>query len=320
MNIGISTRWNAYRHKDGRAMIDEIRSIGFDRVEIGYDLTADLVDGVAGMVREKVIIVDSVHNFCPVPPGVPFGHPELFELASQDIDIRKAAVRHTLSTVDFAGSIGAKFVVIHAGRIKTRITSRRLISMCESGKQKTSRYERLKMKLIIQREKKAGEKIDALYHSLEEMLPHLERTGVGLAIEILPSWEAVPAEAEMLSIFKRFNSPFIKYWHDTGHAQTRENLGFIVHRAWFEKLLPWLAGMHIHDIRYPAFDHLMPPMGELDFGIFNLQEIQNVIHVLEPAPGTPSEVVKEAQEFLKRKWQTTQPQNTTLLKKEVISK
>lgn len=321
MNIGISTRWNAYRHKDGRTMIDEIKSMGFDHVELGYDLTADLVEGVVSMVREKIITVDSVHNFCPVPPGVPHGHPELFELASPEIDIRKSAIRYTLSTVDFAANLGAKFVVVHVGRVNTRITTRRLISMWEGGKYHSPRYERLRTKLIIQREKKAKKRIDAFCQTLDEMLPQLERTGVALAIEVLPSWEAVPTEPEMLTILREFNSPFIRYWHDTGHAQTRENLGFIGHRVWFEKLLPWLAGMHIHDIRCPAFDHLMPPMGELDFSTFNLRGIKEVVRVLEPAPGTPVEIVKEAHQFLEKTWQMAVPLHHAALsnmKEEVI--
>lgn len=321
MNIGISTRWNAYRHKDGCTMIDEIKSMGFDHVEIGYDLTSDLVEGVRSMVKEKIITVDSVHNFCPIPHGVLHGHPELFELASPEIDIRRSAIRYTLSTVDFAGSLEAKFVVAHAGRVNTRITTRRLISMWESGKHHSQRYERLRMKLIMQREKKAKKRIDALCQTLEEMLPQLERTGVTLAIEVLPSWEAVPTEPEMITIFREFDSPFIRYWHDTGHAQTRENLGFIGHRVWFEKLLPWLAGMHIHDIKCPAFDHLMPPMGDLDFSMFNLHRMKDVVRVLEPAPGTPVEIIKEARQILEKTWQIATPLQPTALsniKEEVI--
>ena len=50
-------------------MIEEILSMGFDRVELGYDLRMDLVPGARNMIKEGLIKVDSVHNFCPVPIG-----------------------------------------------------------------------------------------------------------------------------------------------------------------------------------------------------------------------------------------------------------
>ena len=82
MRIALSTRWNAGRHTTGEKLVEEILQCGFTRLELGYDLTIDLVPGVRDMVRTRAITVDSVHNFCPVPVGAPGGSPELFSMAS----------------------------------------------------------------------------------------------------------------------------------------------------------------------------------------------------------------------------------------------
>ena len=65
--------------------------------------------------------------------------------------------------------------------------------------------------------------------------------------------------------FNEFDSPNVVYWHDTGHAQIKENLGFIRHAAHLESLADRLAGFHIHDVQFPARDHCAPGTGMIDF-------------------------------------------------------
>ena len=87
-----------------------------------------------------------------------------------------------------------------------------------------------------------------------------------------------------------------------GHGQIRHNLGLISHRNWFERLTPYLAGVHIHDVASPACDHIMPPRGQLDFPDFaNVPEHTGIL-VLEPRPGIPPEHISNAREYLKEVW------------------
>ena len=68
-------------------------------------------------------------------------------------------------------------------------------------------------------------------------------------------WEALPTEVEMFELLREFGSRRLRYWHDMGHGQIRENMGFINQVRWLEKLQPHLAGMHVHDVARPACDH-----------------------------------------------------------------
>ncbi len=298
MDFALTTRWNAQKHRAGETMIQEILDLGFKSVELGYDLTIDLLPGVRAMVEDKAIKVNSLHNFCPVPIGAPCGHPELFHLAATDPRQRQMAVRLTLDTAEFATNVGASVVVAHAGYVDMKNLTRKLIHLAQQGKQFDPKYEKLKIKLLATREKKVKKSLDALYKSVEEMLPSLEANKITLALENLPSWEAVPNESETEKMCKHFDSPSLRYWHDMGHAQTRQSLGFIGHQLWLDKLLPYTAGLHIHDMVPPSNDHLMPPTGTVNFEIFKKYFTDERLLVLEPSPGTPAEKVKGGLEFL----------------------
>ena len=302
MILSLSTHWNANRFSSGELMIEEILELGFDHVELGYDLTLDLAAGVHRMVKEKSVTVNSLHNYCPVPIGAMMGHPEIFLMASLDDRERKSAILNTLKTVEFAAEIGAHSVVVHAGRISTKIQTRKLMELARAGKQYKPKFETLKIKLLMQREKKAAAHIDQLYKSIEEMLPTLEKTKVKICIENLPSWETVPCESEAETLMKHFDSPYIRCWHDIGHGQMRENMGFVGNMIWLGKLKPWLAGMHVHDVIPPATDHVMPPDGNIDFKKFQPFVGSDVLKVLEPAPNTPAEKLRKAKALLEEIW------------------
>ncbi len=304
MIFSVSTRWNKYRHTTGEALVQEILDLGVDHIELGYDLTIDLVPGVRKMVDDGAVKVASVHNYCPVPIGAPMGHPELFTFADSDYRVRENAVRYTSNTIEFAAELGATRVVMHCGNAKMPSLTRKLIGLWEDDLQFTEKYEKLKMKLLVRRDKKVAKVLPYLYQCLEQMLPLLEQTGVALCLENLPTWEAIPTETEAEALFKHFDSPHIRYWHDIGHGQIRHNLGFINHIRWFERLRPYLAGMHVHDVRRPAMDHLAPSQGTVKFDEFTPHLDPTTLGVLEPSQRVTTEELRTALDMLRKTWGT----------------
>ena len=305
MPFSLSTHWNAGAHTDGRAMIDDILALGLTAVELGYDLTLDLVPGVLERVREGAVRVTSLHNFCPVPVGALRGHPELFLLGSEDRREREAAVANTRKTVEFAAEVGAQAVVVHAGYVKTPVKSRDLVALAEKGGLFSPEYDRLKMKLLITRQARVSRCLDHVCRSIEALLPALEANRVVAAIELLPWWESVPSEQEMELIAARIPSPFVRFWYDAGHARIRDNMGFVSSLRWLAKLGPLLAGAHLHDVAPPAGDHLMPPHGAMDFRELAAALPPGILRVLEPAPGTPAELVRRGLAILEEAFAPT---------------
>lgn len=302
MNFAISTHWNAARHATGEALLEEILQLGFTRVELGYDLRLELVPGVQAMVRRGAVKVDSLHNFCPVPIGAPRGHPELYGLGSRDERERSHAVHHTTRTIRFAQEIGARVVVTHAGNVDMPMMSVQLFEMLMSGQAYSPAYEKVKLKMQATRDRRVGPHLEGLYQSLGLLMPVLQETGVVLAIENLPTWEALPTEVELEELFRRFGNQHLRYWHDIGHGQIRQNAGLINADRWLDRLLPHLAGMHVHDVAPPATDHVMPPRGQVDFQRFQRFAHLDIVRVIEPSSRTPAAEIVEARKFLQECW------------------
>lgn len=302
MTFALSTHWNAGWHETGEAMVDDILALGIDHLELGYDLRIDQVPGVRRRVEEGAVKVQSVHNYCPTPVGAPRGHPELFLMSAREQRTRDSAVLHISNTIQFAAELGADVVVVHAGRISMRHISTSLLHMFADGKQFSKRYEKLRTKLLMKREKLAPPCLDRIKGCLEELLPFLEKHKVRLAIENLPSWETVPNEAELVSLLDEFDTPHLCAWHDTGHGRLREIIGFASATRWLEKYGTRLAGMHIHDVSATGMDHVMPPLGTMDFTTFKPFVRDDMVLAFEPAPGTPAMEVKEGLRTVAQAW------------------
>jgi sugar phosphate isomerase/epimerase len=83
----------------------------------------------------------------------------------------------------------------------------------------------------------------------------------------------------------------VSYWHDFGHSQSKEFLGWHDHAETLRLRAPRLFGAHIHDCRRPQEDHLPLGHGEIAFSSLLPLMPENAIGVLELAPGTPEEQV-----------------------------
>ena len=55
------------------------------------------------------------------------------------------------------------------------------------------------------------------------------------------------------------------YWHDTGHAQIKQEMGLLNHREHLEKNAPNAIGFHLHDVNAEGDDHQAIGSGRIDF-------------------------------------------------------
>jgi sugar phosphate isomerase/epimerase len=260
---------------------------------------------VKALVAARAVRIDSVHNFCPVPVGAPRPHPTL-HAGLPDRREREFAVHHISRTLRFAAEVGAKVVVCHSGNVDGPKYSFDLVRLAARGEQFGEPYENLKLKAQLARDKKAPRQIEYLAESLEKLVPVVQETGVQLALENLPTWEAIPSELESEKLMKRFQAAGIRLWWDIGHAQIRENLGFINASRWLKRLVPHVAGFHVHDVAPPGQDHLMPPRGKVDFPALAEFVRPDKVLVLEPSPDTETAHIVRAIEYLRATWNLTE--------------
>ncbi len=298
----LSTCWNSHRHTDGRALLNEIRELGFDYAELSHGTRISLMPGILEAVHAGEIKISSLHNFCPLPMGVNHSAPNLYQFSAEKARERELAVRYTLKTLEFAQRVQAPLVVLHLGSIEMKNYTDKLKNMLGRGEKSSPKYEKLCTELTQKREAKKEKFVERVYETLRKILPEAEARGLKVGVENREALEEIPLDSDFTFFFREFTSPSAVYWHDTGHAQIKENLGFVHHAMHLESLADRLAGFHIHDVQFPGRDHCAPGSGTVDFASLKPMIKPGHIKVFEFSPSLTVEEVKSGVEHVKRIW------------------
>lgn len=273
-------------------MISEVKSFGFDTVELDFGLRKPAVEQLIECVEKGDIKVSSVHNFCPIPddPEVEYISPNIFPISSPDETERQKGVNYTLQTIDYAVRLGAKAVVIHSGAILMKDRSSQLIAMMDSGKQDTRKFLKTKIKLLKDRNKRHEPYVENLLRSYEVINKYAVEKNILIGIENRYHAHELPDIEEADYILRHFDGGNLRYWHDVGHAQLQDNLGIFYHEDYVSFFKNRIAGIHIHDI-VRSSDHRAPGTGVFEFEriwAFLRQDIIKVIEVHHPT--SPNEL------------------------------
>src|SRR6202453_1730737 len=149
-----STCWNSHRHTDGRAMLREIRALGFEYAELSHGIRISLLPGIIEGVEAGEIKISTLHNFCPLPMGVNHAAPNLFKFSSTDPRERENAWRHTVKTIETAARLHAPAVVLHMGAIDMKDYTDKLLEMIQKGQKESPKYSLLCAEVMEKWEKK----------------------------------------------------------------------------------------------------------------------------------------------------------------------
>lgn len=278
-------------------MIEEILGLGFSGVELGHGMRATLLEGVLEARKKHNFQIGSVHNFLPSPVEVLADNPDCYEFTSHRSSDRDRAVRLTRTTIDWAARLGAGFVVVHCGRIRSLDLTGRLRAMVEAGKSPGKEYAAAKLAAVIRRERVGEVYLQRVLECLTDIVDYAGSKGVKVGIENREHYEAVPTERELVAFLRRLDSAHVGYWHDFGHAQIKHNLGLLDHRQWLESVAPLVIGCHVHDVVWPFRDHRAPFAGEVDFSGLVPLFPKSCHMVMELSPGTPADDVRKSAEL-----------------------
>jgi sugar phosphate isomerase/epimerase len=283
-------------------MLREIRELGFDHAELSHGVSVGLVPGILEAVDAGEIKISSLHNFCPLPMGVTRPSPNLYEFSSDRPRDRELALKHTVKTLEFAARVQAPLVVLHLGSMNLKDYTGKLGEMLERGQKHSPNFQKICIEAAKSREAGKEKPFAHMCESLQKILPVAKSLGLKLGCENRQAIEELPFESDFKSFFREFDSPNIVYWHDTGHAQIKEHLGFINHLLHLEALAGRLAGFHVHDVQFPMRDHAAPGTGVIDFAALKPFVKPEHIKVFELSPKLPVEEVKRGIAYLKKIW------------------
>jgi sugar phosphate isomerase/epimerase len=311
MKFAISSCWNSHRHEDGHAMLRELAGLGFEYVELSHGTRLTLVPGILKGLEEGVVKVASVHNFCPLPVGIMGAAPNLYEPSAASRRERILWVHSTLRTIDFARRVDCDRIVLHSGRVRflwrdpepafdaayKAYTAR--VEGADEGAGEAFKAAREKGLKRLRRNR-AGY-MRRLRESYGLVAEHAREAGVKFGVENREGFCELPLDEEMDALLESLaEHEVFGYWHDAGHAQLKERMGLLEHKAFLEKLRPRLLGFHLHDVSVEDRDHQTPGSGVIDWSHIAPQVREGDVVVMELSPRLKPEEIRAGRAFLLR--------------------
>ncbi|MBA3650710.1 MAG: TIM barrel protein [Chthoniobacterales bacterium] len=293
--LSFSTCWNSSRHTAGDEMLREIKGeFDFERIELGHGIRISLMPGVQKMFEAGEVRFSSLHNFCPLPVEVMGASPDCYTFSSTSVAERQRAVKQTLQTIDFAARLGAPFVVLHLGKVPIKPVTEPLIALAKAGEMFSREYVRRKVEAVAKREAAAPGYLDNVKECLKPIIEHAAAKNVRLGIEGRRGYEEIPSEREIPALLDELDSPQVGYWHDIGHIQIKENLGFVDHEEWLRTIGPRALGCHVQDCIWPAQDHQPPFAGGAKLSTLIPLLSPDCIFVWEMSPRKTAEEIRRS--------------------------
>ena len=276
-------------------MLREIKTeLGFDLIELGHGIRLSLMPGIQKMFDAGEIRFTSLHNFCPLPVEVMTASPDCYKFSAASSEERERAIKQTFQTIDFATRLNAPFVVLHLGRVNMPPITDQLIELAKTGKYLSRKYVRLKIRAVQKLERHAPAYLQRVKDCLGRIIEYAASKNVRIALESRRGYEEIPSERELPALLYEMDSAQLGYWHDFGHSQIKENLGFIDHTEWLRLIGPRALGAHVQDCIWPAKDHEAPFTGAVDFEKLIPLLPTNCLFVWEMSPNKAANAIRQS--------------------------
>ena len=272
-------------------MAQEMAGLGFEYVELSHGIRITLVPGILKALEQGLIKVGSTHNFCPLPTGVNHAAPNLFEPSGSDPRECEQWVRHTKRSVDFAAQVKARVLVCHLGsvhffwfnpakKLQAYTRGRKLDELTSDAG-----YKALLAKSQAKLRKRMPPFWARVQASIQEVFGYAAEKGIRLGFENREGFNELPLEADFPGFMAGLpaDAP-VGYWHDTGHADLKQTMGLLDHRAHLETMAPRLIGFHLHDVNSAGRDHQAVGAGKIDFKMVSQFWRPEHVLVLELSP------------------------------------
>ena len=284
-------------------MLREIKGeLGIDLIELGHGTRLSLVPGIQKMFDAGEVRFSSLHNFCPLPVEVMVASPDCYKFSAVSSEERERAVKQTLQTIDFAARLNAPFVVLHLGEVNMSPITDQLIELAKTGRYLSRKYVRLKIGAVQKRERIALRYLQRVKDCLRRVIEHASSKNVRIALEGRRGYEEIPTERELPGLLEEMDCAQVGYWHDFGHLQIKENLGFIDHAEWLRLIGPRAFGCHVQDCIWPAKDHEAPFTGAVNFEKLVPLLPTNCLFVWEMSPNKTADVIRRSVQTWKERF------------------
>jgi FMN phosphatase YigB (HAD superfamily)/sugar phosphate isomerase/epimerase len=235
--------------------------LGFPKIELNHQVDS----GMLVSVDLGEYVISSIHEPCPADIPVETLKARDWMISSPDEDCRQHGVASIKRTIELAGALSVRTVVVHAGHVSLdMVLEKKLRSLFEEGLIESAEYEEVKSLMKDRRLKLIGPRLEAVVKSLKELLDFASRFEVRLGLENRYHLFDIPTQDEMATLLSLSEPDRLGFVYDVGHAMAMDRLGFYPNEMWLKRFGGRIFGTHLHDV-IGISDHYAPGLGEVDF-------------------------------------------------------
>jgi sugar phosphate isomerase/epimerase len=260
-NVALSTMWGIGQFDHLADFFTAGQQIGVQQFELNHKVNSAMLAGL-DLTRYRI---GSVHEPCPADISASTLDDRNWLISAPDEEGRRQGVRAVQRSIDLARELGARAIVVHAGKVDVDPQlEKTLWRLFEAGQAQTSLYNEARDRLMMARAAQAEANLEAVQHSLVELAEYAGRLGIKLGIENRYHYREIPLLDELGRLLETVGDEQVGFWYDVGHAHTLERLRFCAHEAWLQRYASRMIGVHLHDV-IGLKDHQAPGSGEVDW-------------------------------------------------------
>jgi len=289
----LSTMWIVKRDEPFDSFFPRCFDLGFSHQELNHSVTEEML----ASVDPAYLRISSVHEPSPCNTPRKVRQAEGIHISAVDERLRSTAVKWLRGSIRCAAKLGASSVVVHSGEVPVgKDLEQRMLALIADGGPGSEERSELKRRFEKVRSEAAAPHLDAVRRSLLEVVQEAETLGVRLGIENRDHVYEIPSFEETEELLD-LRPGTIEYWHDVGHAERLEHLGFHSHPEWLKTYGSRMIGIHLHD--YDGHrDHIAPGLGNVDWGRVAEHLPAEAVRTFEVREFTTPEQFRTAQELL----------------------
>jgi sugar phosphate isomerase/epimerase len=273
------------------------RELGFTHIEANTTISPRMLSELLN----TAIPISSIHSPCPAVLSSRRTTVSSLSLSSLDGSERIEAVSFTKKTIDLAANVSARAIVLHMGEVPVDLSLQdSLYKLKDRGYAQTKEYSQIKEELVYQRTSQAPPYLSAARKSLQELREYSRQKGIMLGLETRFHPNEIPNMDEMTELLNEVSESLVGYWHDVGHAEVQQQLGFSLHEEWLSRFKDRMVGIHLHDI-LGISDHQAPEKGNMNWEMVAKYLPPGIIKVCEIGEWNDEEQMQGVVKFLQKK-------------------
>ena len=294
--VSLSTMWAKGRFAHMAGFASRAEELGFTHIEANHWISPQMLSELLA----TAVPISSIHDPCPAvlsSRGVPVAN---LSLSSLDENERMEAVSFTKQTIDLGSSVNARAIVVHMGEVPIDLCLQgRLHKLYAESHAQTKEYSRTKEELVRQRTSRVRPYLEAARKSLRELSEYGRQKGIMLGLETRFHLHEIPNVDEMAELLSEVPLAPVGYWHDIGHAEVQQRLGFGSHEEWLSRFAHKMIGIHLHDV-LGVSDHYAPGKGDVNWEMVAKNLNPGIVKVCEIGQWNDEGQLEGVVSFLRR--------------------